>query len=81
MNQIEQEIQLEDTHKNESGDDDSAHKHDVLVFGEAELNAIQIPNHSLSGIVVSSVRQIMSEHDESVKYDIWTRYNTTFNGN
>merc|ERR1712113_260618 len=77
LNVSQQDIELEDAHNHDSQGDDATDKQHVLVFGEAELNAIQIPNHSLSGIVIASIRQIqIAENEEMIKFDVWTRYNT-----
>eukprot|EP01084_Bolivina_argentea_P200054 342154_1 len=53
-------------------------KHNVLVFGECEINSIEIPDFTLSGIIVSGIKCI---NHEKIKYDSWIRYNTVYNDN
>eukprot|EP01083_Nonionella_stella_P016383 45750_1 len=50
-------------------------KNNVLVFGECEINKMQIPDHTLSGIGISAVK-LVNNQAQQIKYEVWIRYCT-----
>ena len=74
--EISRNIQFK-LHRNDDQEEElGINNNKVLVFGECEINSIEIANYSLSGIIVSGLKLL---NKTKLSYDVWIRYNTICN--